>query len=268
VAVKAKEDDNDDIEEDGKKGNIASSSKNAESNNTEGRSRRKDKESGVSRGIDFQHLSNVINFDFPLDSASYLHRVGRTARGNNQGAALSFVNVKEENLLAEVESMLQELSCDSELRMKPFNFKMNEVEGFRYRAKDAWKAVTRIAIREARIKEIRLEMMNSDKLKAYFKTNPHELKALRHDKAMKTIKQQPHLKNVPDYIVPKTLKHLPISRSSGEGSHFVFSTKSRNKRKQQGKKKGFLKARKADPLQSMEFSGINKKKRKKSSVLE
>lgn len=46
--------------------------------------RRRDNESGVSRGIDFQHLSNVINFDFPLDSTSYLHRVGRTARGNNQ----------------------------------------------------------------------------------------------------------------------------------------------------------------------------------------
>lgn len=46
--------------------------------------RKKDKESGVSRGIDFQCVSNVINFDFPLDIASYVHRAGRTARGNNQ----------------------------------------------------------------------------------------------------------------------------------------------------------------------------------------
>lgn len=46
--------------------------------------RRKDKESGVSRGIDFQFVSNVINFDFPLDIDSYIHRAGRTARGNNQ----------------------------------------------------------------------------------------------------------------------------------------------------------------------------------------
>lgn len=46
--------------------------------------RRKDKESNVSRGIDFQFVSNVINFDFPLDIPSYIHRAGRTARGNNQ----------------------------------------------------------------------------------------------------------------------------------------------------------------------------------------
>lgn len=46
--------------------------------------RKKDKESGVSRGIDFQCVANVINFDFPLDVQSYIHRAGRTARGNNQ----------------------------------------------------------------------------------------------------------------------------------------------------------------------------------------
>lgn len=46
--------------------------------------RHKDKESGVARGIDFQFVSNVINFDFPLDISAYIHRAGRTARGNNQ----------------------------------------------------------------------------------------------------------------------------------------------------------------------------------------
>lgn len=46
--------------------------------------RKKDKESGVSRGIDFQCVANVINFDFPQDVQSYIHRAGRTARGNNQ----------------------------------------------------------------------------------------------------------------------------------------------------------------------------------------
>ena len=40
--------------------------------------RNKDMESGVSRGIDFQFVSNVINFDFPHTSDAYVHRVGRS----------------------------------------------------------------------------------------------------------------------------------------------------------------------------------------------
>lgn len=36
-----------------------------------------DREAGVSRGIDFHHVGNVVNFDFPLTSENYIHRVGR-----------------------------------------------------------------------------------------------------------------------------------------------------------------------------------------------
>lgn len=79
---------------------------------------------------------------------------------------------------------------------------------FRYRAKDAWKAVTRIAIREARLKEIKQEVMNCEKLKSYFEDNPRDLKSLRQDKTLHTVKLQPHLKDVPEYIVPPTLKKI------------------------------------------------------------
>lgn len=79
---------------------------------------------------------------------------------------------------------------------------------FRYRAKDAWKAVTRIAVREARLKEIKQEVLNCQKLKSYFEDNPRDLQSLRQDKALHTVKLQPHLKDVPEYIVPPTLKRL------------------------------------------------------------
>lgn len=93
--------------------------------------RRKDKESGVARGIDFQFVSNVINFDFPLDINSYIHRAGRTARGKNQGTALSFVSLRERPLMEEVEEQLKH-TYNCERLFRTYQFKLEEVEGFRY----------------------------------------------------------------------------------------------------------------------------------------
>lgn len=133
--------------------------------------RKKDKEAGVVRGIDFQFVSNVINFDFPDDVESYIHRVGRTARGNNKGTALSFVRAREKAMMEQVEAHLQDwVPAGQESIFKPYQFRMEEIEAFRYRARDAWRAVTRIAVREARLQEIKIEMMQSRQLKVIITT--------------------------------------------------------------------------------------------------
>lgn len=225
--------------------------------------KKKDKEYGVSRGIDFQNVSNVINFDFPCDVDTYIHRVGRTARGDNQGSALSFVSVKDMDLLGEVEKALSESGTEEDSVFKPYSFKMDEIDGFRYRAKDAMRMVTKTAIREARLKEIKQEMLASNKLKTYFEDNPRDLQVLRHDKSLHTVKVQKHLKNVPDYLVPQTLRHMRgMSDKPG---------KSKARRKNMAPK-GPTKAeikykkRKADPLRSFESAGLvgGGKKKKKS----
>ncbi|XP_049839187.1 probable ATP-dependent RNA helicase DDX56 isoform X2 [Schistocerca gregaria] len=219
--------------------------------------RKKDKESGVSRGIDFQYVSNVINFDFPLDVNSYIHRAGRTARGTNQGTALSFVSIKERPLMQEVEQFLQKSCGDNNNILKAYQFKLEQVEGFRYRAKDAWRAVTRIAVREARLKEIKQEILNSQKLKSYFVDNPRDLQTLRHDKALHTVKIQPHLADVPDYIVPDALKQLSRVGTSRKKNRLGSS---RNNLAGVSKAKAKYEAKKANPLKSMEFFGFKKRK--------
>lgn len=84
----------------------------------------------MARGIDFQFVSNVINFDFPLDVNSYVHRAGRTARGKNQGTALNFISMRERPLMEQVESVLKEQYA-RETIFRTYQFKLEEVEGFR-----------------------------------------------------------------------------------------------------------------------------------------
>ncbi|KAF4108482.1 probable ATP-dependent RNA helicase DDX56 [Onychostoma macrolepis] len=167
----------------------------------------KDKEYGVSRGIDFHNVSNVINFDFPTSVESYIHRVGRTARADNPGTALSFISHTEIPMLTQVENALTGDSTHDSV-LKPYGFKMEEIEGFRYRCRDAMRSVTKQAVKEARLKEIKQELLNSEKLKTYFEDNPRDLQLLRHDKDLHPAVIKPHLKNVPDYLVPTALKSL------------------------------------------------------------
>ncbi|CEN74798.1 ATP-dependent RNA helicase [[Clostridium] sordellii] len=47
------------------------------------------------RGIDIKDVTHVFNLDFPVSSNEYIHRVGRTARGTNQGDAISIITPKE-----------------------------------------------------------------------------------------------------------------------------------------------------------------------------
>ncbi len=60
-----------------------------------------------SRGIDVDKISHVINFDLPNKQEDYVHRIGRTARANNIGTAISLVNPAEEQKLKEIEKLIR-----------------------------------------------------------------------------------------------------------------------------------------------------------------
>ncbi|KAI0127708.1 ATP-dependent RNA helicase dbp9 [Xylariales sp. AK1849] len=235
------------------------------------KSSKRDKEYGVSRGIDFKNVSAVINFDLPTSARSYTHRIGRTARASNSGMALSFVIPKEqyrkhpptsidtaehdEKILARI--VKQQAKKGAEV--KPYNFDMKLVHAFSYRNNDALRAVTTVAIREARVRELRQELVKSEKLQRHFQENPQELSHLvRHDTELRAARTQAHLKHVPDYLLPAEGKKALTSNDIG----FVPFKKNRDGKGRKGKSfKGRgrkVGGRKVDPLKS--FRGRPKSK--------
>lgn len=159
--------------------------------------KRKDAEYGVTRGIDFIDVACVLNFDLPPSSRSYTHRVGRTARAGRSGMSLSFIVPESEFGKNKVvggvvgterdEVVWERIEREQGARgskVREYKFDMKQVEAFRYRMEDALRAVTRSAIREARVKELKQEILNSDKLKvrslfASFALGPLSLRATR-----------------------------------------------------------------------------------------
>jgi ATP-dependent RNA helicase RhlE len=58
------------------------------------------------RGINIEDIKYVINYDLPIKTESYVHRVGRTGRGVNKGIAISFCSQEERELLGKIQSFL------------------------------------------------------------------------------------------------------------------------------------------------------------------
>ena len=61
----------------------------------------------VARGIDIDDIRLVINYDVPHDSEDYVHRIGRTARANNDGCAITFVGDAEQSKFRQIEKFLE-----------------------------------------------------------------------------------------------------------------------------------------------------------------
>ena len=60
----------------------------------------------LSRGIDIKGINLVINYDIPSDAEDYVHRIGRTARGDNTGVALTFINADDCHNFSKIESLI------------------------------------------------------------------------------------------------------------------------------------------------------------------
>jgi ATP-dependent RNA helicase DDX56/DBP9 len=242
------------------------------------RQRREDREYGVSRGIDFRNVTCVLNFDLPLTAKSYTHRIGRTARGGQNGMALSFY-VPTEHYRKHKPTSIPQCENDEETMLKietsqskkgrevkEWGLNWDNLAPFRYRLADALRGVTRIAVREARTSELRHELVKSEKLKRHFEENPQDLRHLRHDTETHAVRAQPHLRHVPDYLLPAG-GTAAVSRDVGfVGLRKDLNSENRIRKARafnKGRGKGRLAERKrrggGDPLKTLNVMGRKKK---------
>lgn len=220
-------------------------------------------EYGVARGVDFVNVACVLNFDLPTSVRAYTHRIGRTARAGNTGTALSFVVPKEQfgrnkvlscHTCRNDEDVWKAIVVDQQRSgavgaqgVTPWRYDAGQVEAFRYRMEDALRSVTRPAIKEARIQEIKNEILNSKALKAHFEENPRDLEYLRHDKVAHPTRIQQHMRHVPSYLRPRI-----AGIGDAPAPHVGYVGKRRMSHAGRGGKgaRGNAKRKKKDPLRT------------------
>ena len=61
----------------------------------------------LSRGIDIKNIELVINYEVPNDAEDYIHRIGRTARADKTGEAITFINPKQIKSFMEIEKLIE-----------------------------------------------------------------------------------------------------------------------------------------------------------------
>jgi superfamily II DNA/RNA helicase len=61
----------------------------------------------LSRGIDVDGIDLVVNFDVPPDPEDYVHRIGRTARAESKGTAITFINEKDQKRFHAIETLIE-----------------------------------------------------------------------------------------------------------------------------------------------------------------
>lgn len=60
----------------------------------------------VSRGIDIDDIAMVVNYDVPHDAEDYIHRIGRTARAEREGTAVTLINGKDMRAFRRIEQLI------------------------------------------------------------------------------------------------------------------------------------------------------------------
>ncbi len=88
----------------------------------------------AARGIDVRHVTHVVNFDVPEAPEEYVHRIGRTGRGGDSGAAMVFVAPEENGRMSRIERQLGKKI--QRLKLDDFDYSTNANNAFEEREAD------------------------------------------------------------------------------------------------------------------------------------
>jgi len=123
--------------------------------------------------------------------------------------------------------------------IRPLDFDLSEVIGFKTRVAIASKQVTRTVVREVRVEELKRQILNSEKLKTHFEDNPREAALLRHDRRTRKIRVDKVMAHVPDYILGnKTIVEVPNSTRNFQALGASSETPGRRKKRKYKSKRG------------------------------
>lgn len=191
-------------------------------------SRKKANEENEIEKLKLEQADLLINFDMPHSAKEYTRRIGfLRSEPSDPSTCLLFMVPKsaenefpitprpsngaleQENLLKQFNKVLSSILEGSEL--KDFTFDKKVIEGFRYRSEDVLKPLTKGIVKSERQNAIRKQLVESDKLKEYFKLHTEDADALLRNKY--STKNLDHLKDVPAYLAPKTAKSRVTKRS-------------------------------------------------------
>jgi ATP-dependent RNA helicase RhlE len=100
------------------------------------------------RGIDIAHVDYVVNYDLPDEAENYVHRVGRTGRGNQKGHAVSFCSEEEKPVLKEIETFLTKAIRVIEVKKEDYTQTLLHTED----TNDNWKLLLREAAENEKTK--------------------------------------------------------------------------------------------------------------------
>ncbi|CAG9322525.1 unnamed protein product [Blepharisma stoltei] len=147
-------------------------------------------------------VSVLINFDFPSSISNYRKRVSDVSDDINTNMSILSLILQED--LHQLEKLNRRLEKKEEKPVEKLGLKMEEFEKFRYRCEDILRTVTKKAVHNARMNDVKKAILATKEVKDKFNENPQDKKLLA--EAKKKNKPKRYLASVPDYLLPAPLK--------------------------------------------------------------